>query len=105
MPRNSRWQTVARVVLAGPVAALLSAMIFAGMPLWMPRGAAGIDHIIMPLILLPAVWAGLFFYAVLDRSLVRVAIVALAIGVTHSAMLVSHFAAPAAKTISKEAKQ
>jgi hypothetical protein len=104
-PNNSRWQTVARVMLAGPAAALLSAMIFAGMPLWLPSGAAGIDHIVLPLILLPAVWAGLFFYAVLDRSLARVAIVALVLGATHATMLVSHFAAPAAKAISKEAKQ
>ena len=59
----------ARITLAGPVTALLSVMIFAGMPLWLPRGAAGIDHIVLPLILLPAVWAALFFHAVLDRSL------------------------------------
>ena len=70
-PRNSRWHTVARVTLAGPITILLSAMTFAGMPLWLPRGAAGIDHIILPLILLPAVWAILFFHAVLDRSLAR----------------------------------
>ena len=68
-------------------------MVFAGMPLWLPRGAAGIDHIILPLILLPAVWAVLFFYAVLDRSLARVAIVALIIGAANATMLVSHFAA------------
>ena len=80
-------------------------MIFAGMPLWLPRGAAGIDHIVLPLILLPAVWALLFFHAVLDRSLARVAIVALAIGSVHAAMLISHFAAPPAASTSRSAKQ
>ena len=104
-PRNSRWQTVARVTLAGPITVLLSAMTFAGMPLWLPRGAAGIDHIILPLILLPAVWAMLFFHAVLDRSLARVAIVALVIGAANAAMLVSHFASPRAPSISQKAKQ
>jgi hypothetical protein len=103
-PRNSRWRTVARVMLAGPIAALLSAMIFAGMPLWLPHGAAGIDHIVLPLILLPAVWAALFFYAVLDRSLVRVAVLALVIGVVHGAMLATHFAAAPNSSAAKEAK-
>jgi hypothetical protein len=104
-PRKSRCQTVARITLAGPVVLLLSALVFAGMPLWLPRGAAGIDHIILPLILLPAVWAVLFFHAVLDRSLARVAIVALVIGAANTAMLVSHFASPRAASISQEAKQ
>jgi len=104
-PRNRRWQTIARVMLAGPITVLLSAMVFAGMPLWLPRGAAGIDHIILPLILLPAVWAILFFHAVLDRSLVRVAIVALVIGAANAAMLASHFATPPAASTSQETKR
>lgn len=104
-PRNSRWQTVARVTLAGPITVLLSAMVFAGMPLWLPRGAAGIDHIILPLLLLPAVWAILFFHAVLDRSLARVAIVALVVGTANAAMLVSHFSTPSTPPTSQEAKK
>jgi hypothetical protein len=103
--RPRRWRTAARVTLAGPVTVLLSAMVFAGMPLWLPRGAAGIDHIMLPLLLLPAVWAALFFYAVLDRSLVRVALVTLVIGSVHAAMLVSHFSNPAVTSKSQEAKQ
>jgi hypothetical protein len=105
-PPTSRWQLGARIALAGPVAVLLSVLIFAGMPLWLPRGAAGIDHIVMPLILLPAVWAVLFFHAVLDRSLARVALVAAAIGIGHVAMLAVHFAAPSPITsTSQGAKQ
>jgi hypothetical protein len=80
-------------------------MIFAGMPLWLPRGAAGIDHIVLPLLLLPAVWAILFFHAVLDRSLVRVALVAVAIGAVHTVMLVTHFATPPAASAAQDAKQ
>lgn len=91
---RDRRQLWARVALAGPVTVLLSVLIFAGMPLWLPRGSAGIDHIVLPLILLPAVWAVLFFHAVLDRSLVRVALVALAIGIGQVAMLAVHFAWP-----------
>lgn len=102
--RTNRWQNAARIILAGPVSLLLSAMVFAGMPLWLPRGEAGIDHIVLPLILLPAVWATLFFYAVLDRSLVRVAIVSLVVAGTHGVMLAQHFAAPPATVTSKEAR-
>ncbi len=104
-PHSSRWQTIARVTLAGPIVLLLSALVFAGMPLWLPRGAAGIDHIILPLILLPAVWAVLFFHAVLDRSLARVAIVALVIGSANAVMLVSHFSTPSTPATSQEAKK
>ena len=103
--RKSRWPTAARILLAGPIVLVLSAMTFAGMPLWLPGGAAGIDHIILPLILLPAVWAVLFFHAVLDRSLTRVAIVALVIGATNTAMLVSHFTKPLAASTSQGTKQ
>ncbi len=77
-------------------------MIFAAMPLWLPRGAAGIDHIVLPLLLLPAVWALLFFHAVLDRNLARVALVALVVATTHVVMLVSHFAAPAPTASAKQ---
>jgi hypothetical protein len=105
MSHHSRWPTVARIVLAGPIAALLSVMIVAGMPLWFPSGAAGIDHIVLPLILLPAIWAALFFYAVLDRSLVRVALVALVIGASHLVMLASHFSAPRATSTSQDTKR
>src|SRR5262245_25221859 len=102
---HRRWQTVARVVLAGPIAVVLSVMVVAGMPLWLPRGAAGIDHIVLPLILLPAVWGALFFHAVLDRSLARVALVAAVVGITHVVMLTSHFSKPPVPSVSQDAKR
>lgn len=104
-PRSQRWQTVARVVLAGPIAVLLSVMVVAGMPLWLPRGAAGIDHIVLPLILLPAVWGAVFFHAVLDRSLARVVLVAAIVGGTHVVMLASHFSKPPVAAGSQDAKR
>ena len=104
-PRKSRWQTVARVTLAGPVTVLLTALVFAGMPLWLPHGAAGIDHIILPPVLLPAVWGILFFYTVLDRSLARVAIVALVIGAANVTMLVSHLTTAPAAPVSQGTKK
>lgn len=91
-----RLALVARVILAGPVAAVLTLLIVAGMPLWFPKGVAGIDHIVLPLILLPMVWALLFFHAVLDRSLLRVAAVSLALAGLNIIMLVRHLSVSAA---------
>jgi hypothetical protein len=60
-----------RVLLAGPVVALTSFAMLCGGSLWLPEGAAGIDHLALPLVLFPAIWAGLFFHACLDRRLMR----------------------------------
>ncbi|MEM9617954.1 MAG: hypothetical protein AAF936_08345 [Pseudomonadota bacterium] len=43
----------------------------AAMPVWFPRGAAGIDHVAFPLVLFPAFWAIAFFYALLTERLAR----------------------------------
>ncbi|MEM9684902.1 MAG: hypothetical protein AAF942_16645, partial [Pseudomonadota bacterium] len=45
------------------------------MPLWFPEGAAGIDHLMMPLLLFPAIWAGAFFYACLTGNLARASVI------------------------------
>ena len=84
--------SAARIVLAGPVAAAVTLLVLAAMPLWMPAGPAGIDHLILPLLVLPAIWAALFFHAILDRRLARIALVALALAGLNAALLVRHFA-------------
>jgi len=43
----------------------------AGGALWVPKGAASIDNIVLPIVLFPAIWAALFFYTALDRKLWR----------------------------------
>jgi hypothetical protein len=59
----------------------------AGMTAWLPAGAAGIDNLVLPLLMLPLTWAALFFHACLDRNLRRVAIVALALFVVHAGLV------------------
>jgi hypothetical protein len=61
-----------RALLAGPVAWLTGLATLCGGALWIPGGAAGINHLALPLVMFPAIWAGLFFHACLDRSLARV---------------------------------
>ena len=45
------------------------------MPLWLPRGAAGVTNLAFPIILAPLIWAVAFFYACLEENLVRASLV------------------------------
>nr|WP_246623825.1 hypothetical protein [Sphingomonas colocasiae] len=65
--------------------------MLAGMPLWLPGGAAGIDNLAFPLVLAPLIWAALFFHACLDRSIARVALVAAALFLVHGGLIASRF--------------
>ena len=75
-----------RIAFAGPGAVLIALVMMAGMALWLPGGAAGIDNLVAPLI-----WAGLFFHACLDSRLWRVAIVALGMLLIHSALIADKY--------------
>jgi hypothetical protein len=87
-------QKWARIVLAGPVAVLVALVVLAGMPLWLPGGAAGIDNLVVPLVLAPLIWAGLFFHACLDTSLRRVALVAAALFLLHGGLVAQRLLVP-----------
>lgn len=80
----ARW---GRFLLAGPGAICVTIVVMAGMTLWLPGGRAGIDNLVLPLVLAPLIWAVLFFHACLDRNIGRVAIVALALLLTHGGLL------------------
>lgn len=85
-PRPSSTRLM-RVLLAGPGAIVVTLALLAGMPLWLPGGAAGIDNLAFPLVLAPLIWALLFFHACLDRSIARVAFVAAALLLIHAGMV------------------
>lgn len=93
-----RW---GRILLAGPGAILVTLTLLAGMPLWLPRGAAGIDNLAFPLVFAPLIWATLFFHACLDRSLMRAALVAAALFLVHGGLVASRFmgAAPTVEAV------
>ena len=63
---SQSWRKWTRILLAGPGAVLVALVVMAGMPLWLPGGAAGVDNLVLPLVLVPLVlvpliWAALFF--------------------------------------------
>lgn len=87
-PRSRRW---IRIALAGPGAVVVALVVMAGMALWLPGGAAGIDNLVLPLILAPLIWAGLFFHACLDRRIGRVALIAVGLFVVHAGLITHKF--------------
>ncbi|WP_375304819.1 hypothetical protein WI560_21905 [Bradyrhizobium sp. A11] len=89
---RSRWHPWLRALLAGPCALALTALILSVMPFWMPKGAGGVDHIAFPLFFMPAIWGIIFFYALLDRNLGRVAITMTVIAAIHAIALNRMFA-------------
>lgn len=97
--RTARRRLCIRFVLAGPVAILVTLTLLAGMPLWLPGGAAGVDNLALPLVFAPLIWAGLFFHACLDRNLARVALIAAALFLVHGGLVATRMVAtiPAAE--------
>ncbi|RJF90612.1 hypothetical protein [Sphingomonas cavernae] len=87
-PTSRKW---CRILFAGPGAVIIAIVIMAGMTLWLPRGVAGIDNLVLPLVLVPLIWAGLFFHACLDPRLGRVAIVALGLFAIHGGLVAHKF--------------
>lgn len=80
-----------RILLAGPVSIIVALTLLAGMPLWLPGGAAGIDNLVIPLVFAPLIWSALFFHACLDRSLMRIALVGGALFLVHAGLIASQF--------------
>lgn len=85
---SRRW---IRIFFAGPGSAIVAIVVMAGMTLWLPRGSAGIDNLVLPLVLVPLVWTALFFHACLDRRLGRIAIVAIGLLAVHGGLVAYKF--------------
>lgn len=85
--RRSLWP---RVALAGPVVFVCASLVMAGGALWLPKGRAQIDNLVLPILLFPAIWAVLFFYACLDRRLGRAWAVIGSLSLLHAALIAQH---------------
>jgi hypothetical protein len=87
-PQARKWT---RIGFAGPGAVITALVVMAGMALWLPGGAAGIDNLVLPLVQVPLIWAALFFHACLDARLGRVVLVALGLFMLHAGLLAHKF--------------
>ena len=85
--RPRRWP---RWLLAGPLVFVVAGLVMGGGALWLPEGPAQINNIVLPIVLFPAIWAGLFFYGCLDRRLARAYGVVLGLGVLHALLIAAH---------------
>ena len=61
----------ARVILAGPMVLFCSLLVMGVANLWVPPGEGGVNDIVLPILLYPAIWTALFFYACFERRLAR----------------------------------
>lgn len=84
-------RVLARWALAGPLAFIAALLLLAGAPTWAPKGAAGIDNLVIPLILFPAFWGLTFFYAVLEERLWRSALVLGGLSLVNGALVYRAF--------------
>lgn len=80
-----------RIALAGPGAIITAIITMAGMALWLPSGSADIDNLVLPLVLVPLIWAALFFHACLDHRLSRVALVSIGLMLIHGGLVAHKF--------------
>ncbi|MEM9139527.1 MAG: hypothetical protein AAGB15_06815 [Pseudomonadota bacterium] len=69
--RISARPLLVRWILAGPVALILAILAMASMPFWFPGGAAGIDHIVFPIVLFPLIWTATVVYPCIDDNVPR----------------------------------
>ena len=64
-PKLTRW------LLAGPGALLAALLFMTSMPVWFPAGTAGVNNIVLPLVLAPLFWAAAFTYTCIEENLPR----------------------------------
>ncbi|MEC9198172.1 MAG: hypothetical protein VX974_11210 [Pseudomonadota bacterium] len=60
-PRRTRW------ISAGPLAFAMAILSMASLPHGLPAGAGGVDHLVMPVVLFPLLWAVLIVLPVLPE--------------------------------------
>ncbi|MEL7046734.1 MAG: hypothetical protein AAGL66_17225 [Pseudomonadota bacterium] len=87
--KSSRGSLWARWLIAGPVTIVTAILVMAGAPTWLPEGPGGVDHIAFPILLFPAIWAGLFLYALLESRQWRSFTLMLALCVLNAIPVVS----------------
>ncbi|APX14147.1 hypothetical protein BWR18_19705 (plasmid) [Tateyamaria omphalii] len=74
-----RHETLWRWILAGPAALILSILAMAGLPTILPAGAGGINHLVLPVVLFPLLWASFVVWPVATTRPGRVATTYLAL--------------------------
>lgn len=80
-----------RFVLAGPLVFLVAVAVMGGAAVLIPPGPATINHVAIPLVIFPGVWAILFFYACLETRLWRCFLSLAVLALINSGLIAWHF--------------
>lgn len=81
----------ARFWFAGPIALFVAIFFMATLSLWLPKGNAGINHLVLPIIFFPLIWSVFFFYAVMADNKKRMMLVLLSLLVLCGGVVVAAF--------------
>lgn len=80
---SPRTVLILRWILALPVSLIASVLVMAVLTYLVPDGAAGINHLVLPVVLFPVIWAGFVTYVLIaDRVWRTTKIMALIIGLS-----------------------
>lgn len=79
------------VLLSGPVALIVSLVVVLAVPLWYPPGPGKVDNLVLPVLLFPLVWVILCVHACMDRRLLRIFFIMLALLVINGSMIALKF--------------
>lgn len=88
---GSKIRTFIRTLLAGPVVLVVTLCVFLALPLWLPAGPGKVDNLVIPVLIFPIIWVGLFIHACLDRKLLRVALMAVGLLIINGSMIALKF--------------
>ncbi|MEM6583015.1 MAG: hypothetical protein AAF699_17170 [Pseudomonadota bacterium] len=72
--KRQRRRLISRWILAGPLAFIVSVLIMASMPMWMPMGAGNVNHLAFSVLLFPAIWVAIVMYVLLEENMTRAAV-------------------------------
>lgn len=72
---DERTERVWRWILAAPMGFLISILIMASFPLFLPKGAGGVNHVVLPVLAFPFIWATLIILPVSTRKVGKMALI------------------------------
>lgn len=72
---NDRTERIWRWILAAPVGFLISILVMASFPLFLPKGAGGVNHVVLPVLAFPFIWATLIILPVSTQRVGKMALI------------------------------
>lgn len=91
--KSKRVRDTLYAVVTLVVAFLASVLMVAGATRWLPEGSAGIDHIVVPIILFPLIWISVALSLYAARRRARAWTIVGVISIVHAGLVAYGFVA------------